>query len=105
MVEIWGIGRPDYDSVSTLAVESIVTPTASSGGTAIGSGAVSQVIIKNMSGNADVWIGSSGAAKAPYSGFGFSLADQEAITVNVNNINVIRVCANVSGEAVTVIGR
>lgn len=104
-VEIEGIGTADYNSVGTVEISNIVTPTASSGGSVLGSGAVTTVVIKNLSGNADIWIGSSGIGKQPYSGYGFSLADQEAITIEINQLNSLYVCANVSGEAVSFVGR
>lgn len=80
----------------------LLYPTALSGGSLLLSGDVTSVTIKSLSG--DVWIGGTAALDYPYSGSGFLLTTSEAISLDVDNFNLVSVCANVSGSWVSYIG-
>lgn len=66
------------------------------------SGPVHSVIVKNLSGNSNVFIG--GANCKPYSGYGFLLAPEEAIVLDVCSVCEIYACANTSGQVLSWIG-
>jgi hypothetical protein len=60
------------------------------------------VIVKNLSGNADMYVGGSGFR--PYSGYGFNLAGGEAVALDISDFNLIYLCSTTSGQKVTFIG-
>jgi len=88
----------------TINIGAFATPTAESGGTQLSSGAVHSVIIRNMSGNQDVFVGGSGNTTNPYSGYGYCLEMDEKLTIDVQNFSEISLCANISGQLVTYMG-
>lgn len=97
----------------TASPASLIIPTASqtimtgsSGGTQLlapageSTSAIS-VVIRNNSGNAPMYIGSSDTP--PFSGTGFLLGGGDGLTLNVNTINVCRVVATTSGQRLSYI--
>jgi len=70
-----------------------------SGGVVLHSGSILSVLVKNMPGNADMYIG--GAAARPYSGAGFCLASGEGFVIDVDTLDEIYVFACTSGQYVT----
>ena len=80
--------------------------TASSGGTQLlAPGGIStssvSLVIRNNSGNAPMFVGSS--TTPPFSGTGFLLGGGDGLTLNVNSITVVRVCAATSGQKLSYI--
>lgn len=80
--------------------------TASSGGTQLlAPGGVNtdsiSLVIRNNSGNAPMYVGSS--TTPPFSGTGFLLGGGDGLTLNVNDITVCRVCATTSGQRLSYI--
>lgn len=86
--------------LSGTAVQSGIPNT--SGGTALQSGDLYVITVRNVSGNNDMYIGGSGAL--PYSGFGFVLCGGDAITMSITNANLVYVYATVSGQFVKWLG-
>lgn len=74
----------------------------SSGGTALQSGDLYVITVRNVSGNNDMYIGGSGAK--PFSGFGFVLCGGDALTMSITNANLIYIYATTSGQFVKWIG-
>lgn len=74
----------------------------SSGGTALQSGDLYVITVRNVSGNADMYVGGSGAK--PFSGFGFVLCGGDALTMSITNANLVYVYATTSGQFVKWIG-
>jgi len=95
---------PVIDAAFLLRPQPLILVTSASGGEVCGSGPTVKVIIKNMSGNKDIFIGGNQTTYYPYSGYGYCLSDQEAITVKAQNLNLIYACANNSGDRLTVLG-
>jgi hypothetical protein len=78
----------------------LVTVTSASGGVRLGANAVSRAVIRSHPQNSGyLFLGSQ--TFPPYSGFGFVLAPGEAYSQNVNNFNVFRVYAQLSGDRIT----
>lgn len=73
-----------------------------SGGVVLSSGKVGNAVIRNMSGNADMYVGGSGSR--PFSGFGFNLHGGDGLTLRIGNFNQIYVFAATSGQLVSYIG-
>jgi len=96
-------GQPT-NLATRLRPQPLLPVTSASGGEICGSGTTLKVIIKSLSGNKDVFIGSPYDAYRPYSGYGYLLSAEEAITVNIRNLNIIAACANNSGDRITVLG-
>lgn len=77
-----------------------------SGGVALSSGQVAEVILRNRgmgaigSGNI-FYVGTSGTNTAPASGFGFPILSGETITLHVDNLNKINVWSATSGSILT----
>lgn len=97
----------------TASPTNLIIPTASqtimtgsSGGTQLlapagqSTSAVSAVI-RNNSGNAPMYVGST--TTPPFSGTGFQLGGGDGITLNVNTIDITRVCATTSGQRLSYI--
>jgi len=73
---------------------------ANSGGIILSSGEVVSVTVKALSRNSgDIYIG--GPDNPPYSGHGYLLEPGEAVNLDVQNLNKIRLVAVVSGDIVT----
>jgi hypothetical protein len=77
--------------------------TANSGGTQLQTFDCGLVVIKNLSGNSDMFVGGIDT-DAPYSGRGYLLGPGEQERFYVNNASILRVCAAVSGELISYIG-
>lgn len=92
--------KVDIIAPTTIRTRAILIPSSASGGTALASGVVVSVTIKSLSG--DVYVG--GSTEPPYSGYGFLLAAGEAISLDISNLNAVRVCSNVSGGWCTYVG-
>lgn len=73
-----------------------------SGGTALQSGDLYIITVRNVSGNSDMYIGGSGSK--PFSGFGFVLCGGDAVTMSITNANLVYVYPTVSGQFVKWIG-
>lgn len=71
-----------------------------SGGVAIGSAEVVSVLIKNLSGNASMWIGPTGVN----SGAGLILLAGEAVSMDIDNLNKIYAYAETSGQYISWMG-
>lgn len=70
-----------------------------SGGLELSSGVVLGVSIKALSTNSgDIYVG--GVEATPYSGAGYVLEPGEALNLDVQNLNEVRVFAAVSGDVV-----
>lgn len=93
---------------NSIRTGNVVNVTAASGGQALAlsgywcSGAVHEIVIKNFSGNQDVYIGEANCK--PYSGYGFPLSMGETVRLDYNNLINTRVCAAKSGEVVGYMG-
>jgi len=74
----------------------------SSGGTALQSGDLYVITVRNVSGNNDIYVGGSGSY--PYSGFGFVLCGGDALTMSITNANLVYLYATVSGQFVKWLG-
>lgn len=75
---------------------------ANSGGIILGSGQIVAVSIKALARNSgDIYIGGDEEGTRPYSGHGICLEPGEAWTIEVQNLNTIRLVAVVSGDKVT----
>jgi hypothetical protein len=83
----------------------ILRVTALSGGVAISSGVVVSAVIKAIAGNSgDIYVGGSGAARNPFSGYGYLLRPGEAYGTDINNLFSIKVVASTSGDLITFAG-
>lgn len=89
---------------SILRTTPLVLVTAASGGEVLGSGDIINIKIKNMSGNKDIFIGTSGVTHYPYSGYGFCLGGDETVDFKLKTMDAVFACANNSGERISVIG-
>lgn len=89
-------GGPGVRTRAILAVSNV------SGGVTLVSGIVRSVTLKSLSGA--IYVGGATGIDMPYSGFGMLLAGGEAITLDVNNFNLINACAATSGDPVSYIG-
>jgi len=77
--------------------------TGVSGGALLPAGAVNSVTLKSLSRNSgDIFVGSP--THPPSSGVGYVLEVGEAVTVDVDNLNRVRACAQVSGDQISFIG-
>lgn len=85
-----------------IRTRAILPVTSNSGGATLVSGIVRSVTVKSLSGA--IYIGGTTGIDMPYAGYGMLLAGGEAITLDVNNFNLIKVCAAVSGDPVSYIG-
>lgn len=73
---------------------------ANSGGIILSSGEVVSVSIKALATNSgDIYVG--GPDNPPYSGHGFLLQPGEAINLDIENLNKVRLVACISGDKVT----
>jgi len=72
-----------------------VQAPSTSGGVALSSGEIISVDIRSLPGNGSVWFGSS-----PYSGYGYLLLGGESREVKIDNLNKVRVFAQISGQYV-----
>lgn len=100
-------GKMEIACADTIRTGTLTPITAASGGcevvpTSWCSGDIHSLIIKNLSGNADIFIG--GTTCKPYSGYGFCLAGEEAITLDICQGYNAYGCANTSGQFLTYIG-
>lgn len=86
--------------LSGTAVQSGIPNT--SGGTALQSGDLYVITVRNVSGNNDMYVGGSGAR--PFSGFGFVLCGGDAVTMSITNANLVYVFATTSGQFIKWIG-
>jgi hypothetical protein len=59
------------------------------------------VVIRNNSGNAPMYVGST--TTPPFSGTGFLLGGGDGLTLNVNTVDVVRVAAVTSGQKLSYI--
>lgn len=73
-----------------------------SGGVVLSSGNVAVAVVRNLSGNADMWVGGSGSR--PFSGFGFVLHGGDGLTMSIRNFNQLYLFANTSGQLISYIG-
>jgi len=73
--------------------------SSSSGGVVLHSGAILSVTVKNLAGQADMYIG--GANTRPYSGSGFCLYSGEGVTMDVDGLDDVYVFACTSGQRVS----
>lgn len=93
--------------VNILRIGSYVQLNSISGGSPLAisgqwnSGPTINLMIKNMSGNTDVFLGGSGQ---PYSGHGYALTANEKIEINVCNPLIVYGFASNSGQLITFIG-
>jgi len=93
-------GNVNIDTPSTIRIGNTVTVGSISGGITVSSGSVKSVTLKSLSSNSgDLYIGGY-----PYSGFGLLLEVGEAICLDINNLNLIRVYAVVSGDHISYMG-
>ena len=76
--------------------------TSLSGGTELHSGIVFAVNLRNLSGNAPIYVGGTGS-ESPFSGKGMLLFSNESQEYRVDNFNRIRVFATTSGQRVRAI--
>jgi hypothetical protein len=83
----------------------ILAVTGTSGGVAISSGVVVSAVVKAIAGNSgDIYVGGSGAARNPFSGYGYLLRPGEAYGTDINNLFSIKVVASISGDNITFVG-
>jgi len=76
-----------------------------SGGANLLSGSCVTVTLKAMTSNAgDVYVGGYESGHRPYSGQGFCLARGEGITVDIENMGLIKAVAAMSGDYISYIG-
>jgi hypothetical protein len=73
-----------------------------SGGVALQSGDLYVLTLRNLSGNAEMYVGGSGAY--PYSGVGFPIGGGDAVTLSVSNANLVSVFAVLSVQRIGWIG-
>jgi hypothetical protein len=85
-----------------VRTRSLLRVTSDSGGITLLSGDIHSVTIKNLSG--DIYVGGSQGIDYPYNGYGMILCNGEALTLDVNNFNLISVCAVNSGDLISYIG-
>jgi hypothetical protein len=75
---------------------------ANSGGVVLSSGSIVAVTIKALAKNSgDIYVGNDEEDNRPYSGHGFCLEPGEATSLEVQNLNTIRLVAVISGDKVT----
>ena len=96
-------GNVNYNYGTVIRTTSGTIATSLSGGTELGSGITNKFTIRNLSGNAPVYIGGTGS-EAPFSGKGMILFGNESQEFEVDNFNRMRVFAVTSGQRVRVIG-
>ena len=96
-------GNVNYDFGTIIRTTSGTIVTSLSGGTELGSGVVINLTVRNISGNAPMYIGGTGS-EAPFSGKGMILFGNESQTFDIDNFNKIRLFANTSGQRARVIG-
>lgn len=101
VVNTSGMVNNDYGTVIRTTSGTIITSL--SGGTELGSGVVINLTVRNLSGNAPMYIGGTGS-EAPFSGKGMILFGNESQVFDIDNFNKIRLFANTSGQRVRVIG-
>ena len=87
-----------------VRTRAILAITTNSGGQVLASGNIHSVTVKSVAVSADLYIGGAQGIDYPYSGYGLRLAPSEAITLDVNNFNLISVCATVANDPVSYIG-
>lgn len=75
---------------------------ASSGGTALQSGDLYVITVRNLSGNNTMYVGGSGAF--PFSGFGFPIGGGDALTLSITNANLVYVFPATSGQFIQWVG-
>lgn len=95
------IGKISGETVQTLTPNEIragyTQITSLSGGTELSSGVVVSAKVKNISGNAVMWLGPPGVL----SGTGFLMHGDEADEFEIGNLNAIYLYAETSGQYVT----
>lgn len=78
---------------------------ASSGGVYLHSGSVHTVTLKaKLTNSGDIFVGGDSVTNRPYSGYGFELEAGEALTLDMDDFDTIKLYATVSGDRVTFIG-
>lgn len=97
------IGR-SFEVGSSLMAGGVTQVNELSGGAFLGSGAVFSVLVRNLSGNAPIWIGGTSGTNMPVSGRGLILYGGEPpVEIKVNSVDDIRV-AGTSGQLVSWVG-
>lgn len=90
-------------ALTLMRGRALLAITSNSGGVQLTSGDCSSMVLKNLVGNADMYVGGSGI-EAPFSGNGFPLGGGEAVTMTLSNFNAVRVFASNSGQFVGYFG-
>ena len=85
-----------WPATDAIFTSSPVLVTAASGGATIGSGVIISLLLTNASGNADIYIGTSGSK--PFSGFGYPLAAGASMSFDFDNLFKIYAVAITSGQ-------
>lgn len=94
-------GEVEIKPLSAVKTGNLVTVPSASGGIVLGSGEIKSLVIKALSKNSgDIYIGGN-ATDNPYSGYGLLLEPGEAVNLDVDNLNVIRLYATTSGDRVS----
>lgn len=97
------IGRT-FQVGSSLTTGGLTQVNELSGGAFLGSGAVFSVLVRNLSGNAPVWIGGTSGTNTPVSGRGLIVYGGEPpIEIPVNAVDDIRIVGT-SGQLVSWVG-
>jgi hypothetical protein len=53
----------------------------------------------------DIYLGGSSGIEYPYNGYGMLMQQGDSMTLDVNNFNLVSVCAGVSGNRVSYVGQ
>ena len=88
-----------------IITRAILGTTAASGGQIICSSesiACRSLTLKSLSGT--LYIGGTAQSNMPFIGYGMLITAGEAVTLEVNNFNLVRACAAVSGDTLSVLG-
>lgn len=98
-------GEIEIKPLKNVVVGSLVTIPNLSGGVSLGTQTIGSLTIKSLSKNSgDIYIGGNENGSMPFSGYGLLLEPGEAINLDINNLNIVRIYATVSGDRVTYLG-
>lgn len=102
------IGKISGQPTTITSATSVITAahlvvTAASGGTQLGSNTVFRATVRyNPSQSGFMWLGST--TNPPVSGTGLMLSTGDSYTADINNTNLLRIVATISGEKASYIG-
>ena len=74
-----------------------------SGGTTLASGGIQSLSLRSLDG--DIYVGGTLGIDMPYSGYGMLVQQGDALTIDIQNFNLVAICASISGYRVSYMGQ